>query len=732
MANKVLSTTLSLTDRMTAPVLRIRNALTSLTDGFNNVNNATDLNTDSLTRMRQQVEDAANASEELNEYMERMGASIRGNTSKQNSFNSALNTGANNAGKIMNKIAGIAAAYVSLQSLGKVITLSDTMTGITSRLGLMNDGLQTTDELISMIYSSAQRSGGAFLDSANAVSRLGIVAKDAFSSNEEAVAFAEQLNKQFAISGSSVSETTNAMYQLMQAMAAGKLQGDEFRSIMENAPMLAQAIARYMGKTQGELKEMSSEGLITADIIKNALFSTADETNKRFEKLPKTFSRVWTEFKNEALMAFNPILNKLNEIANSTQFQTLLDNIIILLVSMKDEAIYAINAIINGLNFLVTHWDEVLRVVKAVVTAMIAYKAIMIASNAISAISAIAAKTMAMAHAAQATAAKIATAAQQGLNAALLAFPGTWIIAIIVIIIGLLYAVVAGINAVTGATYSATGIIVGVLLWVGGLLGNIVRAAVDIILAAVSGIVNVVIDLVNFLGNVFVHPLSTIVHQWQVSIDVILSMLHTLARVIDGIFGTNLSDMVGGWRESVKSFSDEIANKIDPGGYQDIISRVDLNTSGTFGWERIELDEAFDAGYWLGEQLENGFNNIMPGNTAIDVPNPDDYAIDYSKFQTPVMPTIPTTDIEGIQTGVGDIAENTRATADFSEEELKLWRDIAERDVINRFTTAQVTVSFGGVTNNVASDYDLDGIIDYIGSGVQEALLGVAEGVHVA
>jgi tape measure domain-containing protein len=176
----------------------------------------------------------------------------------------------------------------------------------------MNDGLQSTEQLKDKICLAAERSRGEYQTTADTVAKLGVPAKSAFNNTSEMVDFAEQLNKQFVIGGASVQEQTNATYQLTQAMAAGRLQGDEFRSIMENAPMLAQAIASYMGKTTGELREMSSQGVITSDVIKNALFSAADETNAKFEQMPKTIGQVWTSVKNQALKAFQPILLKIN------------------------------------------------------------------------------------------------------------------------------------------------------------------------------------------------------------------------------------------------------------------------------------------------------------------------------------------------------------------------------------------------------------------------------------
>ena len=224
--------------------------------------------------------------------------------------------------------AGVALVAQEIAQLaGKVSDTADQMAQLKSRINLINDGTQTTTEIMDKVYAAAQRSRGGYVEMADSVAKLNMLAKDAFSSNDEAIAFVEQLNKQFKISGASVQESTAAMYQLTQAMAAGKLQGDEFHSIMENAPMLAQAIAQQMGMTVGQLKEMSSQGLITADVIKEALFNSAEETNAKFAEIPMTFAEIGQQLSNQALQAFQPVLEQLSSITASSDFQAIVEGI---------------------------------------------------------------------------------------------------------------------------------------------------------------------------------------------------------------------------------------------------------------------------------------------------------------------------------------------------------------------------------------------------------------------
>ena len=297
--------------------------------------------------------------------------------------------------------AAFGAAAIGIEAAGRAmkdmavsaVQTTDQLTQIRARINLINDGSQSTAEIMDKIYSAANRSRGSYLDMADSVAKLNMLAKDAFSSNDEAIYFVEQLNKQFKISGASVEETTSAMYQLTQAMAAGKLQGDEFHSIMENAPMLAQSIASEMGLTVGQLKEMSSQGLITADIIKEALFNSAEETNAKFAEIPMTFQDIGTQVQNELIAAFQPAME---EISNMTSSGVLNDALAGLSIAFRlvgtaaqaaiitvRGAFSALSVVIGTAKNIVTSFANLFRTampgvataIVGVTTAFIAYKA---------------------------------------------------------------------------------------------------------------------------------------------------------------------------------------------------------------------------------------------------------------------------------------------------------------------------------------------------------------------
>lgn len=258
---------------------------------------------------------------------------------------------------------GIAATAVKDVATAAAQT-ADQLTSVRSRINLINDGTQTTAEIMDKVFDAAQRSRGSYVDMADSVAKLNMLAKDAFSSNDEAIMFVEQLNKQFKISVASIEESSAAMYQLTQAMAAGKLQGDEFHSIMENAPMLAQSIAQEMGLTVGQLKDMSSQGLITADIIKEALFNSAEETNAKFAEIPMTFAEMGQSIQNEMLLAFQPVLEQLSAIPQNGDFQAFVQGVGVAIRAMAATAsasIGIISASFNGLKTIVTVISQTIR-----------------------------------------------------------------------------------------------------------------------------------------------------------------------------------------------------------------------------------------------------------------------------------------------------------------------------------------------------------------------------------
>lgn len=431
---------------------------------------------------------------------------------------------------------------------------ADELTSIRSRINLINDGSQTTAEIMNKVFDAAQRSRGSYTDMADSVAKLNMLAKDAFSSNDEAIAFVEQLNKQFKISGASVQEASAAMYQLTQAMAAGKLQGDEFHSIMENAPLLAQSIASEMGLTVGQLKEMSSQGLITADIIKNALFNSAEETNEKFAEIPMTFAEVGQSIQNQLIQAFQPVLEQISTIPQSGEFQALSEGVGVAIRGMAVAAqgsIGLIQAAFAGLriaistitqtvasfgSLFITTMPRVSAAVLAVVVAFTTYRAAVALCNAQTAALTVKVVALRVAEVASATATKVHAAAMVVLRAAM-AGTATISAALTAILFGIRGAYIA----VQGGALAAAAAqrVVNLVMRanpVGLLISVLVTLVTVFATAAAAG---------NGFGSTLSSVFSTIVHTAVWGVNKIIDALNWLIAKLNSV-GDKVAKFFGG------------------------------------------------------------------------------------------------------------------------------------------------------------------------------------------
>lgn len=653
---------------------------------------------------------------------------IRDNVDEQGRFNREIEEGTNEANQLMQTIKGAVAAYATIQTLSAALNLSDQLTNTTARLNLMNDGLQTTQDLQNMIFLSAERARGSYQATADAVSKLGLMAGDAFGSSEEIIAFMEQVNKQFTIAGTEAAGVDAAMLQLTQAMASGVLRGEELNSIFEQAPTIIQTIADYLDVPIGSIREMAAEGQITADIVKAAMFAAADETNAKFEQMPKTFSQIWTSFQNNALMAFQPVLARMNEIANSEGFQSFVNGAIEALSVVAGVALEIFNLLVSIAGVVADNWSWLSPIIYGVAAALaVYYGALLITKGAELAVAAahgvmVFAKLMMAAATMLLTGATWAEAtAQWGLNAALYACPIVWIIILIIALIALFYAAVAAVNKFAGTTVSATGIICGVFMVAAAFIGNLFVTLINFVIDIFVVLWNFIASFANFFANVFTDPIGAVARLFFDLVDTVLSLLQSLASAIDTIFGSNLAGAVQGWRDSLGGWVDSTFGKGTEVMAQ--LNAEDMHLG------RFEYGTAWDAGYSFGEGIDESIANFDPsGLFDTNVPGAGDYA-DLSNYGG--LGGIGD-NLGGIGGGVDDIAGNTGKIADsmdITEEDLKYLRDIAEQEAVNRFTTAEITIEQTN-HNTVSGKMDLDGIVSGLTDAANEAVDMIAEGVH--
>lgn len=707
----------------------------------NPLNMGSDTANAELEQLRGQLDQAVQEQEALNRAVENMDVEaanqaylrlsqtvgnteryIRDNVDEQGRFNREIEEGTNEANSLMQTIKGAVAAYATIQTLSAALNLSDQLTSTTARMNLMNDGLQTTQDLQNMIYLSAERARGSYQATADAVSKLGLMAGDAFGSSQEIIAFMEQVNKQFTIAGTEAAGVDAAMLQLTQAMASGVLRGEELNSIFEQAPTIIQTIADYLDVPIGSIREMAAEGQITADIVKSAMFAAADETNAKFENMPKTFSQIWTSFQNTALMAFQPVLQRMNEIANSEAFQTFVNNAIEGLSMVAGIALEIFDLLVGVAGVVADNWSWLSPIIYGVAAALAVYygwllltKGAEMAMAAVHGIVAVAKGIMAAATMLVTGATWAETTAQYGLNAAMYACPIVWIIILIIALIALFYAAVAAVNKFAGTSVSATGIICGAFMVALAFIGNIFVALWNLVVDVFVLIYNLVATVANFIGNVFTDPIGAICRLFFDLADTVLGILQALASAIDAIFGSNLAGSVQGWRDSLGGWVDDTFGK-----GEEVMAKMNADDMKL---GRFEYGEAWDAGYSFGEGIDQSIANFDPFSLFdTNVPGADDYA-NLGSYGS---------GIGGIGSGVDDIAGNTGKIADsmdITEEDLKYLRDIAEQEAVNRFTTAEITIEQTN-HNTVSGKMDLDGIVSGLTDAANEAVDKIAEGVH--
>ena len=566
----------------------------------------------------------------------RAGSAARSSSDSNRLYGDSAANAARQTSGLVSELRGLAGAYLGIQGVRALTGLSDSMTSITARLDMMNDGLQTTEELNRMIYESAQRVGASYQQTASFISKIGILAGDAFQSSEQTVTFAEQLNKIMALSGTTSAEASGAITQLTQALASGVLRGDELNSVMEQLPMIQNVIADYMGVSKGAIRDLAAEGLITADVVKNAVLNAADYINAKFENMPVTWGRVWNRMQNAAIWALQPVLNAVNWLANNLSI---------------------IGPIVAGLaaSFVVfqvaAHWTQIAAAAAGAYHAVVRVLTIgfgVLTGNV--------------------TAGRAAVLA---FNSALLASPITWIIMLVGVLIGLLYAGVAVFNKITGASVSATGIIAGSVLWLAatigntviGLLNGIIQSIWTLFVSPFLGTIEWVLNAANggfdSFGGAVANLIGNIV-SW------FLDLGKVVTTIIDAIFGTD-------WTAGLTS----LQNSVLQWGKNE--NAITLNrTAPTINY-RFGAKDAFQTGYnWGSDLFDGGTSELFAQSTAYD-------------------------NIASIAGSVKGIEKSVN----MSEEDIRALVDVAERRYVNNVNlTAQtpvITIN-GANTGRTAAD----------------------------
>ncbi|HBF5910247.1 TPA: tape measure protein [Clostridioides difficile] len=769
-----------------------------MTPAFRNMTTSINTTINSLDRLQQRLHNPINAGSiqasqqslnNIESILTRIEQKIKGNTNEQENFNNKIRQGSEAGSLLVSKLKSIAGIYIGIKGIESITKAADTIASTKARLNLMNDGLQTTDQLNKMIYLSAQSARASYADTAAQVAKLGILAGDAFGSSAEVVKFTELMNKAFVIGGTSANEASAAMYQLTQAMGAGKLQGDEFRSIMENAPMLATKIADAMGKTKDQLKELSSSGAITADVIRNALFKASNEIEKKFASMPITFSQALTMMKNDAYMIFSETLGKISGALQSVRFSEIvvsMRNVMIAISSNIYDTLNIIKNILNSdffsdfvqgitlgavliiqglggitnaalsvVNVFAQNWNIIEPIVYGVAAAIGIYTIAAIAlavANKVASLSAAwfnfqMTQTVIM-HELATGATWMQVAAQYGLNAALYACPLTWIVLGFIAVIAVVFVAVAAINKFAGTSLTVLGVIVGAVFAAVAAIQNVMIWLLNGCIAVNEGITNGWNQCVYLMKQAIAKGVIFIIEKMASLNDSVNSAGNALGKAfIDGaniaIRGVNkLVDLlnkipgvdIGKVGEAtftpVKADNSTIKKQI-----------ADLNKWVGDAPEKIKLERMqykdigaeFQKGNALGTKWQNAISNKL--KDTFDINKMLEDAKDKLGLKDLWDKDNPLNNLGGFG---GDLGKNVKDTAgntakmaktmDKSQEDLKYLRDIAEQETINRFTGVNIKIDMNN-TNNINSEADVDGIVNVLTEKLNDAMVVSAEGI---
>ncbi len=743
---------------MTASINTTINSLERLQGRLNNP-----LNTGGIQTSQQSLNNIEN-------ILTRIEQNIGKADEQQRKFNEDINKGASSTNNLLGSVKKIAGAYMGLKTIGGLGSLSDQMTSTNARLAMINDGQLSDSGLNKMIFQSAERSRASYLDTAQIVSRIGMNAGSAFSSTREIVSFAEQLNKKFVIAGASTEEMNSALLQLTQGLGSGVLRGEELNAVFESAPNIIRSIADYLDVDIGKIRGMASEGMLTADIVKNSLLAASAETNAQFEKMPYTLGQIFTSIKNNAVMIFGAIQKKIEDTVSSKGFRTFITNVTDSLYVLGAVGYSVFNGIIDllsspafsgffnmmivgaslvaqGLGWIITqalsvanvfaqNWSIISPVIYGIVGAFIAYKVIiysvLIAQTIYTAIT----FTQCFVTALLSGELYVATKAMLinklmtlGVSRANVTLCATMImvVAAVALVIAAIFVGVAIFNHFAGTSISAIGAVAGAITVAAAFIGNLFIATGNLIIDIVALIYNTLAGFAEFFANFLDDPIGSVIRAVSGMANAVLGIIRSIASAFDTVFGSNLADAVSGWQDTLQGWTDKVA-----GEAKIKVERMDPNK---LHFDRFNYGKAWDAGYKWGDKLETNIKDKFDISKIAEKAKKDLGLDDLWDKKYGLGDGLGSA---GLNSPLSDAAKGAKDTAgntakmaktmDKSQEDLKYLRDIAEQETINRFTGVNIKIDMNN-TNNISKDTDLDGIVNVLTEKLNDAMVVSAEGV---
>ena len=767
----------SITDQMTPVLRKINEAMKLMNDNLAAVHKATNIGMDSSTH-RKVFEITQDINKEL-DYFEDQQRRIADN---QERVTKSFKDSQKAAEGLGGKLSTVFTAYTALQIAGKIKNLSDNSTAVAARLNLISDG--NTQGLQKNIFFAAQSSRGNYMDMQSVIAKLGINAGDKFNSNAEIVRFVELLNKNFIVSGSSSGEKSAAMYQLTQAMASGALQGDEFRSIRENAPLLAQSIEDYMLNVEGvtgSMKDWSSQGLITAEVIKNAMFYSADEVEARFEQMPMTISQIGTVAYNSFIEKAQPLFNLVNDVANFTYKNW----------DMISKVVPIASAAVMGYVYIANTAKEVDRgatIIKGIKNTRTMLSAKYTKDEANAALKAANAENLsAAAKARLAVAAGTATVGQKMLNAAMWACPVLAVVGGVVALVGALGNFYDTEKDVTDQTQGVTAELENLDKTIAAMdKASNVDIKVGLKLSEVEGYKAAAIAQAEWkqLQKLMARPLMDsnandqlkVMNFYLEDIKDKVPGLDAATIAFDGMYasikGVNgqMSYLINNYANlaKTKAYVNAYQDKLQAAVSKEIDAKDIMESADKFVYKKLSYSDWLDTPE--GQKAKTDAMNFASVEQAAGIKSDRNFdklvnkkleaahrnstltyttwSPEYSQASSDYYNALKEQEkitasltgymqqyavLGGTNNPLTDIANDTSTIAKSviaSKEDLKYLRDIAERETVNRFTTAEVMINLGGINQTVNSESDLDGIVTYLAEQLTEQLQIAADGVH--
>lgn len=699
-----INASINLMNGMTQPLMNIVNSVNSVISTLQAVNK-TNVNID--TSSLKYSQDLLNqTSANLIKHQEELENQFNKNAEAAGKVNEKLKEGINPMDDLMRKAKRLALTFGGI----KMLNISDEITGMNARVNIMAREGEDPEQIKQMIFESAQRSRANYFDTANSAATMGITAKDTFGSSKEVIDFSELANKQFEIAGIKGAAKEGAMIQLQQAMSMGVLRGQEFRSVQQGMPTMIDYLAKHLGKTKTQIKEMADQGKLTASIVKAAMFGAADDINKKFESIPMTFGAVATKISNVFIKEFEGVSQQLGKIVNGNDFTTVMNTV----ASGVKIGVWALSGLVSGVSGVINTIKE-LKVVVIPVLGMLTAQFLAVKTAALisSVATAIASGVMAkhtiitvgatFATSLYSAATAIGTIATgimtgsvgllstgfAGLTAAIVACPIMWLVGAIILVVMGINHWVKKTNELQGTTYTTMGVIVGAFLAGTAAILNTMKYLVNNVYHSVALMWNTFATFAESLVEFFFDPVNSVKIMFTGMAKIILDSLYNVSSVLDKIFNTDVSGKIKDVRNVINDYADN--NIKDP-----TLKIARMNqTKNIFEYSGIE--ETFKKGMNIGDGISEKISGVM--NT-----------------------------IAGNTSSIAKNTEKTNSTLDLTKEELKYLRDVAEQEVINRYTTASVKVEMTN-NNNINSEMDADGVITKFYNGIAEAASIVAEGV---